>query len=302
MDGPEGPSPANMATDACVGAHIDETEMVAFFSLLKSCEKLDRDAQNLFVWSTPHMSVTTRRQQDRHGATRLTSQLLSQNKLEITAQTCLTLQLNLTYRCKQTCQYRTAESGTDRACPGKADTFLTSDNNVPPSDVPPSIQDSPEDPVQTDRLSQASDEYGSPESPHGHGCADVSPASEREQTDNRHGGTGCREEGADNRHGGTGSREVLERDEECTDMGGHGDGPAHTCAAPDQHLEKSGKTSAAPGRTQEHLEELNKTLLAPGQTQEHLPAEEQYEKLYTCLQVARMPGEKMMGQLTGVFR
>eukprot|EP00058_Branchiostoma_floridae_P000487 XP_002585975.1 hypothetical protein BRAFLDRAFT_110314 [Branchiostoma floridae] len=30
----------------CVGAHIDETEMVAFFSLLKACEKLDRDAQN----------------------------------------------------------------------------------------------------------------------------------------------------------------------------------------------------------------------------------------------------------------
>ncbi|KAI8484703.1 hypothetical protein Bbelb_376440 [Branchiostoma belcheri] len=115
--------------------------------------------------------------------------------------------------------------------------------------------------------------------PHSHGCTDGNSISLEKQA-NKHGGSSgnCKEE---LRKDGGNSNECV-GEKLGTDGGSANTGkctneePPHTCAAPGEELPHT--------CPDEHLQEAGET--SPGWT-----PEEQYENLYTCLQVARMPGE-----------
>eukprot|EP00058_Branchiostoma_floridae_P013265 XP_002598753.1 hypothetical protein BRAFLDRAFT_74571 [Branchiostoma floridae] len=159
-------------------------------------------------------------------------------------------------------------------CPGKGDTFLSSLDLT----SPPPTQDT----AQKNRMSQASVENSSSETPPSGDCTDV-----REKTDIKHRGRTSKGQQGDSRDHG--EERDLERDGDSTNMGE----PPHTCAAPTQHLEGLGKMSTAPAETSVAPVETSaapgKTSAAPVRTLEHLEPEDLYEELYTCLQVARMP-------------
>ncbi|XP_019620374.1 PREDICTED: guanine nucleotide exchange factor DBS-like [Branchiostoma belcheri] len=117
--------------------------------------------------------------------------------------------------------------------------------------------------------------------PHSHSCTDGNSIS-LEKPANKHGGSSgnCKEE---LRKDGGRSNECV-GEELGTDGGSANTGkctngePPHTCAAPGEELPHT--------CADEHLQEAGET--SPGRT-----PEEQYENLYTCLQVARMPDEVM---------